>query len=103
VPRDCVLVTVVVAVQEKKEDMVANCFICQIERAEFDRSAEGFAKHIRSDHNLCVRDLCARWLNVCVVRLHVCLFLCVSVCVCLCLCGCVCGCVWVAAIVRACP
>jgi hypothetical protein len=75
-----VLVTVVAAVQEKKEDMVANCFICQIERAEFDRSAEGFAKHIRSDHNLCVRDLCARWLNVCV-----CAFVCVcGLCVCMC-------------------
>ena len=79
-PRDCVLVTVVAAVQEKKEDMVANCFICQIERAVFDRSAEGFAKHIRSDHNLCVRDLCARWLNVCV-----CAFVCVcGLCVCMC-------------------
>ena len=35
--------------------MTANCFICQIERGEFDRSAAGFAKHIRSDHNLCAR------------------------------------------------
>jgi hypothetical protein len=32
--------------------MVANCFICNIERGEFDRWAEGFEKHIKGDHNL---------------------------------------------------
>ena len=42
--------------------MTANCFICQIERGEFDRSAAGFAKHIRSDHNLCARRRSAQLL-----------------------------------------
>jgi hypothetical protein len=32
--------------------MIANCFICNIERGEFDRWAEGFQKHIKGDHNL---------------------------------------------------
>jgi hypothetical protein len=27
--------------------MEANCFICSIERGEFDRNAEGFDKHVR--------------------------------------------------------
>ena len=38
--------------KEKVDDMRELCFICNLERAEFDRHGAGFANHIRNDHNV---------------------------------------------------
>jgi hypothetical protein len=32
--------------------MKNRCYICNIERHEFDRYAQGFENHIKNDHNL---------------------------------------------------
>jgi len=34
----------------KEEDMQNVCFICNIERPEFDRQGNGFEHHIHNDH-----------------------------------------------------
>ncbi len=38
--------------KSKAEDMAANCFICNIDRAEFDRRGSGFAHHQVEDHDV---------------------------------------------------
>jgi len=38
--------------KEIQEDIVGTCFVCGIDRTEFDRKGEGFDKHIKEDHNL---------------------------------------------------
>jgi inositol 1,4,5-triphosphate receptor type 1 len=35
-----------------QEEMSSKCFICSIERTEFDRKALGFDYHITHDHNM---------------------------------------------------
>ena len=47
--------------QDKSEDMMSKCFICNIERGEFDRGAEGFENHIKRDHNMWAYGACVRW------------------------------------------
>lgn len=32
--------------------MLTTCFVCNIERGEFDRGADGFQAHIKRDHNM---------------------------------------------------
>jgi hypothetical protein len=36
--------TLTLAMQEKVEDMAATCFICSMDRKEFDRRGEGYAR-----------------------------------------------------------
>ena len=37
--------------KEKEDDMLNSCFICSIDRAEFDRHAFGFHHHVMFEHN----------------------------------------------------
>ena len=38
--------------KDKEDDMRSVCFVCNIERHEFDRHAKGFDHHIKNDHNM---------------------------------------------------
>lgn len=38
--------------KELEEDIKNKCYICNIERHEFDRYGSGFENHIQKDHNL---------------------------------------------------
>ncbi len=38
--------------KDKLDDMNNKCFICNIERSDFDRSGGGFNKHIKKEHNM---------------------------------------------------
>ena len=40
------------AKKSREEDQQSNCFICNIERYQFDRFADGFDNHIERDHNM---------------------------------------------------
>ncbi len=38
--------------KDKRAEMLSVCFICNLQREQFDREGNGFENHIKHDHNV---------------------------------------------------